>query len=187
MGDARRNVPETPPEGTRGPNVASASVSSKCESRVRITTLLPSSPGSCENSASMNITAMGNAAQHRAKNPSQHILPRRGRETDVRPARDETEQRTTTEKERGAGKSRRGSCRRLIENTFTDSSLHDSSHSQSSLPGRTRFGIHDLYEQTTVPWILRERPGNWPIAYINRLFHMAFSQKIFSLFEAHRN
>ena len=79
MGTANRSVPATPPGGMRGPNVASSSVNSRevMPFRVRTTTRLPWSPGSCENAASTSTTAMGSAAQHRAKNAWQRMLPRR--------------------------------------------------------------------------------------------------------------
>ena len=89
MGTASRSVPATPPAGMRGPNVASASVNSReVMPLVCITTRLPSSPGSCESAASMNTTAMGSAAQHRAKSAWQRIPPR-APETDE-PPRDDT-------------------------------------------------------------------------------------------------
>ena len=78
MGTANRSVPATPPGGMRGPNVASSSVNSReVMPLVRTTTRLPSSLGSCETAASTSTTAMGSAAQHRAKNAWQRMLPRR--------------------------------------------------------------------------------------------------------------
>ena len=78
-GTASRNVPATPSVGTRGPKEETKSLSSKCEFRVTITTLLPSSAGICESAASMNTMAMGIAAHARAKKPSQQpmALPRK--------------------------------------------------------------------------------------------------------------
>lgn len=81
MGKANRSVPATPPAGMRGPNVASASVNSReVMPLVCTTTRLSASLGSCENAASVNTTAMGSAAQHRAKNAWQRIPPRHDRD-----------------------------------------------------------------------------------------------------------
>lgn len=102
-GTASRNVPATPSVGTRGPKEETKSLSSKCEFRVTITTLLPSSAGICESAASMNTMAMGIAAHARAKKPSQQpmALPRKQGQGAARVTRTPVrEKKTTTRQQR---------------------------------------------------------------------------------------
>ena len=77
-------MPVTPPEGTRGPNTASASTTSGYGD-FWMTTVELSRPGSCVEAASTNTTARGSAVQARDKQPWQLIAGRGACDARARP------------------------------------------------------------------------------------------------------